>query len=52
VWQFITLAGLHTTALAVDNFAKAYAKDGMQAYCEMVQEPEREAGIEVLTHQV
>ena len=51
VWQFITLAGLHTTALAVDNFAKHYAQDGMQAYCEMVQEPEREAGIEVLTHQ-
>jgi isocitrate lyase len=52
VWQFITLAGLHTTALAVDNFAKHYAQDGMQAYCEMVQEPERELGVEVLTHQV
>ena len=52
VWQFITLAGLHTTALAVDNFAKHFAETGMQAYCEMVQEPEREAGIEVLTHQV
>jgi len=52
VWQFITLAGLHTTALAVDQFAKHYAVDGMQAYCEMVQEPEREAGVEVLTHQV
>lgn len=52
VWQFITLGGLHTTALAVDTFAKNYAQDGMQAYCELVQEPEREAGIEVLTHQV
>jgi isocitrate lyase len=52
VWQFITLAGLHTTALAVDEFARQYAEYGMQAYCEMVQEPEREAGIEVLTHQV
>ena len=52
VWQFITLGGLHTTALAVDNFAKAYAEEGMKAYCEIVQEPEREAGIEVLTHQV
>jgi len=51
VWQFITLAGLHTTALAVDEFARQYAEYGMQAYCEMVQEPEREAGIEVLTHQ-
>jgi isocitrate/methylisocitrate lyase len=52
VWQFITLGGLHTTALAVDQFAKNYAESGMQAYCEMVQEPEREAAIEVLTHQV
>src|SRR5271167_946824 len=52
VWQFITLGGLHTTALAVDTFAKNYAVDGMQAYCELVQEPEREAAIEVLTHQV
>ena len=51
VWQFITLGGLHTTALAVDSFARAYAETGMEAYCEMVQEPEREAGIEVLTHQ-
>lgn len=52
VWQFITLGGLHTSALAVDTFARAYAKEGMQAYCEIVQEPEREAGVEVLTHQV
>ena len=51
VWQFITLGGLHTTALAVDTFARAYAETGMEAYCEMVQEPEREAGVEVLTHQ-
>ena len=51
VWQFITLGGLHTTALAVDTFARQYAKEGMKAYCEMVQEPEREAGVEVLTHQ-
>jgi isocitrate lyase len=51
VWQFITLGGLHTTALAVDSFSRAYAEIGMEAYCEMVQEPEREAGVEVLTHQ-
>ncbi|GAO52104.1 isocitrate lyase [Saitoella complicata NRRL Y-17804] len=51
VWQFITLAGLHTTALAVDTFARRYAEEGMKAYVEMVQEPEREAGVEVLTHQ-
>merc|ERR1712230_208240 len=31
-WQFITLAGLHTTALISDQFAKAYSQQGMRAY--------------------
>lgn len=51
VWQFITLAGLHTTALAVDNFARDYAKEGMRAYAQNVQLEERKAGNEVLLHQ-
>lgn len=51
VWQFITLAGLHSTALAVDTFAREYSKRGMEAYVQMIQEPERENGVEVLTHQ-
>ncbi|OOF95100.1 hypothetical protein ASPCADRAFT_207648 [Aspergillus carbonarius ITEM 5010] len=50
-WQFITLAGLHTTALISDQFAKAYAKQGMRAYGELVQEPEMEQGVDVVTHQ-
>ncbi|KAF2748319.1 isocitrate lyase and phosphorylmutase [Sporormia fimetaria CBS 119925] len=50
-WQFITLAGLHQTALISDTFSKAYAKQGMRAYGEIVQEPEAERGVEVLTHQ-
>lgn len=50
-WQFITLAGLHTTALITDTFAKAYAKQGMRAYGELVQEPEMANGIDVVTHQ-
>ncbi|PYH97327.1 isocitrate lyase and phosphorylmutase [Aspergillus ellipticus CBS 707.79] len=50
-WQFITLAGLHTTALITDQFAKAYAKQGMRAYGELVQEPEIEHGVDVVTHQ-
>lgn len=51
VWQFITLAGLHTTALAVDNFAKNYAEIGMRAYGQQVQQPEIESGVEVVKHQ-
>jgi isocitrate lyase len=50
-WQFITLAGLHTTALISHQFSKAYAKNGMRAYGELVQEPEMELGVDVVTHQ-
>ncbi|KAI0439101.1 isocitrate lyase [Xylaria telfairii] len=50
-WQFITLAGLHTTALAADRFAAAYAQNGMRAYGELVQEPEMDAGVDVVKHQ-
>jgi isocitrate lyase len=50
-WQFITLAGLHQTALMADTFSKAYAKHGMRAYGEIIQEPEAENKVEVLTHQ-
>ncbi|KAH8670858.1 isocitrate lyase family protein [Xylariales sp. PMI_506] len=50
-WQFITLAGLHTTALISDQFAKAYAANGMRAYGELVQEPEMDGGVDVVKHQ-
>lgn len=50
-WQFITLAGLHTTALISHQFASAYAKDGMRAYGELVQEPEMREKVDVVTHQ-
>ncbi|KAI9831684.1 MAG: isocitrate lyase 1 [Sarea resinae] len=50
-WQFITLAGLHSTALIADTFTKAYAKQGMRAYGELVQEPEMANKIDVVTHQ-
>lgn len=50
-WQFITLAGLHQAALMADTFSKAYAKQGMRAYGEIIQEPEMENKIEVVTHQ-
>lgn len=50
-WQFITLAGLHTTALISDKFARAYSQQGMRAYGELVQEPEIEGGVDVVKHQ-
>ncbi|KAK8116247.1 hypothetical protein PG984_012749 [Apiospora sp. TS-2023a] len=42
-WQFITLAGLHTTALI--------SNQGMRAYGERVQEPEMDGGVDVVKHQ-
>ncbi|CAI5757517.1 unnamed protein product [Candida verbasci] len=51
VWQFITLAGLHTTALAVDDFSNKYSQIGMRAYGQNVQQPEIEKGVEVVKHQ-
>ncbi|KAI9813263.1 MAG: isocitrate lyase 1 [Pycnora praestabilis] len=50
-WQFITLAGLHSTALISDQFSKAFAKQGMRAYGDLIQEPEIENKIDVVTHQ-
>ncbi len=51
VWQFITLAGLHTTALAVDNFAKGYSEIGMKHYGSTIQQPEIDNNVEVVKHQ-
>jgi isocitrate lyase len=50
-WQFITLAGLHSTALISNAFSKDYAQRGMRAYGETIQEPEMAQGVEVVTHQ-
>ena len=51
VWQFITLAGFHSNALQIDLFARAFAKDKMLAYVQMVQRMEAKHGVETLTHQ-
>jgi len=50
-WQFITLAGLHSSALIVDRFSQDFAKRGMRAYAEEIQRPEMDDGNEMVTHQ-
>jgi len=50
-WQFITLAGFHSDALGITNFARAYEKDGMKAYVTMIQRQERADKVSTLTHQ-
>lgn len=51
VWQFITLAGFHSNGLIVTQLARAFGDRGMLAYVEMIQRKEREAKVELLTHQ-
>jgi len=50
-WQFITLAGFHCDALAIDLFAREYATRGAAAYVQLIQRKEREFKVETLTHQ-
>jgi len=51
VFQFITLAGFHANSLQVTEFARAYAKDYMIAYVNMIQRAERDKKVSTLTHQ-
>ncbi|CCE64913.1 hypothetical protein TPHA_0J00910 [Tetrapisispora phaffii CBS 4417] len=50
-WQFITLAGLHTSALTTFEFTKAFHETGMKAYANAVQQREMDLGVDVLKHQ-
>mmetsp|Transcript_4962 Transcript_4962/g.7558 ORF Transcript_4962/g.7558 Transcript_4962/m.7558 type:complete len:420 (+) Transcript_4962:169-1428(+) len=51
VWQFITLAGFHSNGLIVTELARSYGDKGMLAYVQNIQRKEREAQVELLTHQ-
>lgn len=51
VYQFITLAGLHANALAIDTFSKDFKNRGMLAYVEKIQRQERINKVETLAHQ-
>ncbi|AAS54433.2 AGL057Wp [Eremothecium gossypii ATCC 10895] len=51
VLQLVSLAGLHSDALAFWQLAAAFPADGMLAYVQHVQAPERRSGCDVLLHQ-
>lgn len=51
VWQFITLAGFHSNGLIITKLARAYGDRGMLAYVQDIQRQERDANVELLTHQ-
>ncbi|KAJ7146250.1 isocitrate lyase [Mycena epipterygia] len=51
VFQLISLAGLHSGAVATAELASRFKEDGMLAYVQLVQEKEKAIGCDVLTHQ-
>ena len=51
VLQLISLAGIHSTAVSTYELSRAFEKDGMLAYVDLVQRKERELGSDMLTHQ-
>jgi len=51
VFQLISLAGLHSGAVATAELAQQFKEDGMLAYVKLVQQKEKEIGCDVLTHQ-
>jgi len=51
VLQLVSLAGVHSTAAATCELARAFKEDGMLAYVRLVQRREKELGCDVLTHQ-
>lgn len=51
VLQLISLAGVHSNATVTAELSRAFAKDGMLAYVNLIQRKEKELGVDVLTHQ-
>ncbi len=51
VLQLISLAGVHSTATITTQLSREFKKDGMLAYVNVIQRPEKEQGVDVLTHQ-
>ena len=52
VWQFVTLAGFHLSALNSNRLCRTLcAEQSMLGYVEGIQRPERNEGVDTLTHQ-
>ena len=52
VWQFVTLAGFHLSSLGANRLCRTLtAEQSMLGYVEGIQRPERNEGVDTLTHQ-
>ncbi|KAL5535701.1 ICL2 [Sanghuangporus sanghuang] len=51
IFQLVSLAGLHCDAVSWAELSRRFKEDGMLAYVQLVQQKERELGVDILTHQ-
>lgn len=51
VLQIVSLSGFHSTARMAAELSRRFKDDGMLAYVELIQQREKELGIDALTHQ-
>lgn len=52
VWQFVTLAGFHLSSLNANRLCRTLVEQqSMLGYVEGIQRPERDEGVDTLTHQ-
>ncbi|RPA81990.1 isocitrate lyase and phosphorylmutase [Ascobolus immersus RN42] len=51
VLQLISLAGLHSGATITHELSTKFKTEGMKAYVDLVQQREKDLGVDVLTHQ-
>ena len=51
VLQLVSLAGLHSAGLIAHQLSTAFKTDGMLAYTNLIQKPEKESGADMLKHQ-
>lgn len=51
VLQLVSLAGLHSAGLIAHQLSTAFKTQGMLAYTNLIQKPEKESGADMLKHQ-
>lgn len=51
VLQLVSLAGLHSAGLIAHQLSSAFKTQGMLAYTNLIQKPEKESGADMLKHQ-
>lgn len=51
VFQTVSVGGVHANATIIAELARRYKTEGINAYVDLIQNKERELGIDIITHQ-